>query len=186
MLGCTGSQKGVCSDLHLLTAWWESTGSPPGSQTTALSPHRPPSTTNLWHTSWPWQQLASIPTSVVTDRSRGSSHLWHLQRLHLAVCELVELELPCDNDLLPPWEAQVFLWTPSAVSYSPLRLSSWQSLPVLSLGSDLQSLSLTSQPLPALEDRQTSVSGWAVVISFHPCVEFSQYCPPHTCCCTLL
>ena len=108
MLGCTGSQKGVCSDLHLLTAWWESTGSPPGSQTTALSPHHPPSTTNLWHTSWPWKQLASIPTSVVTDWSRGSSHLWHLQRLHLAVCELVELELPCDNDLLPPWEAQVF------------------------------------------------------------------------------
>ena len=79
-----------------------------------------------------------------------------------------------------------FCELPQLYHPSPLSLSSWQSLPVLSLGSDLQSLSLSSQPLPALEDRQTSVSGWAVVISFHPCVEFSQYCPPHTCCCTLL
>ena len=79
-----------------------------------------------------------------------------------------------------------FCGLPQLYHTNPFRLSSWQSLPVLSLGSDLQSLSLSFQPLPTLEGMQTSVSGWAVVVSFHPCVKFSQHCLPHTCCCTLL
>ena len=81
---------------------------------------------------------------------------------------------------------RLFCGLPQLYHTSPLRLSSRQPLPVLSLGSDLQSLSLSSQPLPALEGMQTSVSGWAVAISFHPCVEFSQDCLSHTYCCTLL
>ena len=85
-----------------------------------------------------------------------------------------------------PGRPRFFCGLPQLYHTSPLRLSSWQSLPVLSLESDLQSLSLSFQPLSALEGMQTSVSDWEVVVSFHPCVEFSQHCLPHTCCCSLL
>ena len=85
-----------------------------------------------------------------------------------------------------PGRPRFFCGLPQLYHTSPLGLSSWQSLPVLSLGSDIQSLSLSSQPLRTLEGTQTSVSGLAVIVSFHPCVEVSQYCLPHTCCCTPL
>ena len=43
---------------------------------------------------------------------------------------------------------------------SPLQAVFTQPTPILSLGSDLQSLSLSSQPPPALAAEQTSLSGW--------------------------
>ena len=187
-LGCTGSQTGVRSDLHLLTAWWESTHSPLGSQTTACLPTAPhpqlasgiQAGLGSSQPAFPplWSQTAAVANPTCGTCKVASCRLW-----------AVELELPCNYDLVPPWEAPVlFCGLPQLYHTSPLRLSSWQSLPVLSLDSDLQSLSLSAQPLPALEGMQTSISGWAAKarLSFHPCVEFSQYCLIHTCCCTLL
>ena len=42
----------------------------------------------------------------------------------------------------------------------PLQAVFTQPTPVLSLGSDLGSQSLSSQPPPVLADEQTSLSGW--------------------------
>lgn len=45
---------------------------------------------------------------------------------------------------------RLFPWLPQLCSTSPLRLSSWQATPVLSLGSDLWNLSPGTKPPPAL------------------------------------
>ena len=55
-----------------------------------------------------------------------------------------------------------------------------QPTPVLSLGSDLQSPSLSSQPSPTLAGEQTSLSGWLVLVGTDPlCRNFSALlCTP--------
>ena len=61
-----------------------------------------------------------------------------------------------------------------------------QPTPVLSLGSDLWSPSLSSQPPPAPTGEQTSLSAgecWSAPIL---CAGISPPCPPHPCCCALL
>ena len=58
--------------------------------------------------------------------------------------------------------------------------------PVLSLGSDLRSPSLSSQPLPTWRvSRQASRAGecWSVLVL---CAGICLLCPPHPCCCALL
>ena len=60
-----------------------------------------------------------------------------------------------------------------------------QPTPILSLGSDLQSRSLSSQPPPAPAGEQTSLSGcecWSAPIFS---AGISLLCPLHPCCCTL-
>ena len=61
-----------------------------------------------------------------------------------------------------------------------------QPTPVLSLGSELQSPSLSSQhPPPRRVNTQASQAGecWSELIL---CVEISLLCPLHPCCCALL
>ena len=57
---------------------------------------------------------------------------------------------------------------------------------VLSLESDLRSLSLSSQPPPTPVGEQTSISGWWVLVSTDPLCGISTLCPLHPCCCALL
>ena len=69
---------------------------------------------------------------------------------------------------------------------SPLQAVFTQPTPVLSLGSDLWSPSLSSQPPPAPVGEQTSPSGWWVLVSTDPlCGNFSAL-PSALCCCILL
>ena len=51
---------------------------------------------------------------------------------------------------------------------SPLQAVFTQPMPVLCLGSDLQSPSLSSQPPPTPAGEQTSLSGWWVLVSTNP------------------
>ena len=51
---------------------------------------------------------------------------------------------------------------------SPLQAVFTQPIPVLSLGSDLRSSSLSSQPPPAPAGEQTSLSGWWVLVGTDP------------------
>ena len=55
---------------------------------------------------------------------------------------------------------RLFPGSPRLCHFSPYRLSSQQSTPVLSLGSDLQSLSLSTQSPAASADMQANISGW--------------------------
>ena len=74
---------------------------------------------------------------------------------------------------LPPG----YPWRPS-----PLQAVFMQPTPVLSLGSDLQSPSLSSQPRPPQRvSRQASRAGecWSAPIL---CAGISPLCPPHPCC----
>ena len=59
-----------------------------------------------------------------------------------------------------------------------------QPTPVVSLGSDLWSPSLSSQPPPAPAGEQTSLSGWWVLVSTDAGI--SPLCPVHPRCCALL
>ena len=61
-----------------------------------------------------------------------------------------------------------------------------QPTPVLSLGSELQSLSLSSQPPPTPMGEQTSLSGQWVLVSTDPLCRNLSLCPLHPCCCALL
>ena len=51
---------------------------------------------------------------------------------------------------------------------SPLQAVFTQPTPVYSLGSELQTQSLSSQPPPAPAAEQTSLSGWWVLLGSHP------------------
>lgn len=84
--------------------------------------------------------MAITPTSKVGDCSHVSPHLWHLWKCRLAVWECTELEGPLDSDL-SLWQARAFSGIPKLCYTGPLRLSSWQSTPVLSL----ESLNLSTQ-----------------------------------------
>ena len=61
-----------------------------------------------------------------------------------------------------------------------------QPTPVLSLGSDLRSPSLSSQPPPAPVGEEISLSGWWVLVGTGPLCRIPLLCPPHSCCCALL
>lgn len=62
----------------------------------------------------------------------------------------MELECPCNNDLLLLWEAQAFSWTLSAVLYSSPSEYLHSSQPQ----SNLPSLRLSTQPLLIGRDRK--------------------------------
>ena len=80
----------------------------------------------------------------------------------------------------------LFPGPPQLCYISPLRLSSHLT-PVPSLGSDLQSLGLsTLAPPPPLVGMQTHISGWVLEVGFDLCSEFSPFCLLHTGCCALL
>ena len=69
---------------------------------------------------------------------------------------------------------------------NPLQAVFTQPTPVLSLGSDLRSPSLSSQPPPAPAGEQTSLSSqecWSAPIL---CAGISPLCPRHPCCRALL
>ena len=66
--------------------------------------------------------------------------------------------------------SRLFPGLPSGLLWciSPLQAVFMQPTPVLSLGSDRQSPSLSSQPPPALVGEQTSLSGWWVLVGTEP------------------
>ena len=61
-----------------------------------------------------------------------------------------------------------------------------QPNPVLSLGYELWSPNLRSQPPLAPAGEQTSLSGWWVLVGTILCAGISPLCPLHPCCCALL
>ena len=81
---------------------------------------------------------------------------------------------------------KLFPGFPCLCHISPHILFSWQLTPVVSLGSDLQSLSLNIQSPAASSGMQTNISGWGMLVGTNLCVEFSILFPLHNCCCTLL
>lgn len=127
---CIGSQECV-GNVCLLMAWWQLLllGLEPQSH---FFPH-------LWNLPWLWQWPVDLhlplwylklqsqvvpPLALMVSLAvylwgcsphHGSSHLRHLQRQGPVICEYVKVQGPCDNDLLPLWQAQAFFWTPSAV-----------------------------------------------------------------------
>ena len=122
VLVCTGSQKGVRSDLHLLTAWRDSTHSPLGSQTTVLSLHHPhPSLASGTQAGLGSSRTAFLPLWSQTVAMAHPTCGTCKGCIMLSV-SLWSQSFPAKNDLLPPWEAQIFLWTSSAVSYQPPRV----------------------------------------------------------------
>lgn len=66
----------------------------------------------------------------------------------------MELECPCNNDLLHLWETQAFSWTLSAVLYSSPSEYLHSSQPQ----SNLPSLRLSTQPLLTVDSIQTASS----------------------------
>ena len=98
-----------------------------------------------------------LPSSELGDSSQSLYHLWSLCRWCPPVCECTELEVPGlahpfhaphDNDLCLSSKPRLFLGLPQVCYISTPRLSSQQSIPVISLGSDLQGLCLSTQPPP--------------------------------------
>ena len=75
-----------------------------------------------------------------------------------------------NNGLLPLRHFQTFPGLPHSWLWhtSPLQAVFTQPSPVLSLGSELQSWSLSSQPPPAPAGEQTSHSGWGVLVCTDP------------------
>ena len=110
------------------------------------------------------QALAEASLSIlgVTDCSHSASSFWHPWRWYPAVRECMELDGPHDNALLPLLLFQVFPWTPQSCCTSPVRVFSWQSIPVLSLESGLWNLSLRTEAPFMAACVHTSISGWVV------------------------
>lgn len=127
---------------------------------------------------------ASLPLGPQTT---AGSHLFRI-RLDGVSCSVsvwnqrVVLESTCGNDPFFLWQTQSFSGLPLLCCLSPLRVSSWQSAPVVSLESDPQSLSLSIQPPLSAAGMQTNISGWEVLVSVDLCGEFSSFCLPSTCC----
>ena len=74
-----------------------------------------------------------------------------------------------------------YLWCTSL-----LQAMFTQPTPVLSLGSDLRSWSLSSQPPPTPAVEQRSLSGWWVLAGTDPLCRNLSALPSAPCCCTLL
>ena len=92
---------------------------------------------DCWHEFQVWdckpQSWLVLPLVLVLALAMASqcTYLWslspqpqlippiHLKRGDISICELMELEGPCTNDLLPLWQAQAFSLTPSTMSYLP-------------------------------------------------------------------
>lgn len=128
----------------------------------------------------PWRQLV--------DQLLGLQ-VWpvppqHLCRWYPAICDRTELEGPHDSNLLPLWQSLAFFYrVPPLCHANPLRdPPSGKSTPVLSLGPDLQSLSLNTQPILTTVGTQTSISDWDVYAGTHLCAEFSPLCILCICC----
>ena len=67
---------------------------------------------------------------------------------------------------------QVFPWTPQSCCTSPVRVFSWQSIPVLSLESGLWNLSLSIQAPFTAANVHTSISGWVVLSALTSVLNF--------------
>ena len=81
------------------------------------------------------EAVASMSTSGVVDCSCSSSHLWwHSWRWRPAVCDLMELVGPAKRISCLSGKSRLFPGLPQLCSTRLLRLSSWQSTQVLSLG----------------------------------------------------
>ena len=121
--------------------------------------------------------------SGVADSSCSQSHRRHSRRTLTCpnICEHAEVEAMTYR---PSGSPRLF---PQLCRMSPLWVSSWQSIPVLSLGSDPWTPRLSTQPpSPWWATVQSSISGWETLVSADFCVEISLLCLPHTCCCALL
>lgn len=132
---CIVSQKVVSRDVQLLTAVWllQCLSQPPlPSQTTDPSSHPTPPPLALAPAPEVARPLVCPPLGSQTAVS--SSSLWNLRSRSLGACGV---ECPCDNDLLPLWQARLF---PGLLqlfcTQPPLRVSSWQSTPVISQAFD--------------------------------------------------
>ena len=122
-----------------------------------------------------------MPTSEV-----GDSPTAHIVSALLSASECIELEdpwlahpspyTPHDNTVFLSAKPMALPGLPQLCCTSPLRWSSWLSTPVLSLTSDLQSLSLRSQSPSTPNGMQTIISGYRVLVSIDFCVEFSILC----------
>ena len=141
VVGCTGSREGVGRDLHLLTG--------PAVAAVAILPASGVQD-NSCGLRPPLELVGGAPPFVSAWSKKGLCWAHPSPRA------------PCSNGLLPLWQAQASSWTPSwlAVVHWPPQAVFTQPTPVLSLGSELQGLSLSSQPPPAPEGEQTSLSGW--------------------------
>ena len=121
--GCIGSREDVASDLCFLTAWWQQ-----------------------GQTSHPSMRLETAATAHTTSRSHVGSALpsvsawsWKLLGWYNPLLSHPKTIISCLFG-----KPRLFPGLPHLCPISPFRLSSWQSIPVLSLGSDLRSVNLNS------------------------------------------
>ena len=166
------------SGFCLLTAWWEP-------RWTSCQPlGRGSAVASLTLALVAASLLAHLWDHRLQCISPLTSHLWPQTAVHLTSDIAEGSVLPSAStqswkaptaviSYLSGWH-RLFPGVPRLCCTRPFRLSSWHSTPVLSLWSNLQSLSLNTQPPLSMTGELTNVSDWevlsalmSVVKSFH-------------------